>query len=189
MFGRKDLIERLIELDNELYLLSLSKHIHLDSKIEIVIVGSSCLLLRCMGRSTTNDIDIIKLSHEIPNSILEKYDMNINASYIMRCFPDNFESRLEEISIQCKVCTYYTLSLEDSIASKLVANRPKDQKDISDSNLISQIDFLKLAQIMEEFEYSLGTRELREVFQLYNNYLDDCTELLHQNLSNFKKEV
>ena len=54
--------------------------------------------------------------------------MNMKVSSLMFRFPYNFEDRLQKVEFETKSITYYTLSLEDLVVSKLYAGRKKINK-------------------------------------------------------------
>lgn len=187
MFQKEELIKRLKSLDRELYLNYYLDEKEIINRIEFTIVGSSCLILRNIGRQYTNDIDILDISHTIPLEILEKYDMNLRVQNLYSCFPENYSARLEKINIPTYICDFYIISLEDTIIAKIVAYRGKDKKDIYNEEVIKQISFNKLFEIANEMKYVLmSNRELTEFTQLYNIYIKDCGNYLNKSLEDYK---
>ena len=160
-----ELRERLIEFDEEILLL------FEDKKFECVIVGGGAFLIMGFISRATMDIDILSASEEII-PFFDKYDMNMKVSELVFRFPYNYEDRLVKIEISTKAVTYYSLSLEDLIVSKLYARRRKDQQDIRTEEVIRNVDWIKLDNLIIEAELSaLNKREYNELITSYEDYL------------------
>lgn len=187
MLNREQLIERLLALDWELS--SALGDDFLNERITLVIVGSSCLILRKIARERTNDVDILDISHTVPEEILEKYDMNTKVQNVAQCFPWSYEERLEKLEMQTEVCDFYMLSLEDIVAAKIAAYRGKDKRDLYSEEVITRLNFEQLKKCASEVQRTLTSdRASREFTQLYNRYIGECGEVLHQDLSQYELE-
>lgn len=170
--SKENLIERLINLDKELYMYALRNKVN-TSKIDMLIAGSSALILNGITISKTADIDVLKLSHYIEEELLERYDMNSRVMGVESSIPYNYEDRIIKLDLETKIIQYYLLSIEDAVCSKIQANRGKDWEQINNSNILEQIDWTKLKICAEEMHESLITDEqFRWFLARYNDFVE-----------------
>lgn len=165
---KEDIKENLLKLDREIYLFTQSSR-----SIDVVIVGSTCLAFLANISRRTQDIDILKMTHNIPNDILHKYKMNTAVQAFGESnLPYNYEDRLVYLNINTKIINYYLLSLEDIIISKIYAGREKDKFDINLESVIKKIDWIKLEKCAKEMEMSaMNLRVYKEFKDSYNDFL------------------
>ena len=170
--SKENLIERLVNLDKELYMYALRNKVK-TSKIDMLIAGSSALILNGITISKTADIDVLKLSHYIEEELLERYDMNSRVMGVESSIPYNYEDRIVKLDLETKIIQYYLLSIEDAVCSKIQANRGKDWEQINNSNILEQIDWNKLKICAEEMHDSLITDEqFRWFLARYNDFVE-----------------
>lgn len=169
---RDDLYERLHQLDDEIDAYIESENLNIDS-IEIVIAGSSALVLNNVNINKTEDIDVIKTSNYISEKLLEKYDMNTRVSGLENFFPYNYIDRIKQLKINTFVVKYYILSLEDVVIAKISANRGKDLEHLRNQELISQINWEVLKNCALEMKDSLFNDEQYKWFVVrYNDFVE-----------------
>ena len=172
-----DIIERLENLDEDIYVFVKANGISVPNKIIVHIAGSTCLTMRNLSTTKTDDIDVYYVSNAIANIALEKYDMNTRVSSFNLTY--NYEDRLEKIDLETKIIDYYMLSLEDTVALKLLANRQKDMDNLDKELVVDRIDWTKLKEIALEMEYSVfGERMWKEFVHTYNEY---CRRWKHED--------
>ena len=125
---RDRLTENLVSLDEEAYLLFSDEEGHIHHRFEVIVVGSSSLLLKELITRATNDTDILRAPNQLA-PLLAKYNMSLGVAAYSDCFPYNYEDRLESLPIQGKIIDYYSPSVEDLIVSKLYRNEKTDLED------------------------------------------------------------
>lgn len=162
--NRDELISKLIKLDDDASLLLLTR-------ISMVIVGGSALILGMYTGRSTQDIDVIDKYPEL-QSILENYDINNRSNAFSDCLAENYKDRLIKMELKTKVIDYYLLSLEDLVIMKLFSDRPKDYSDIISEEVINSLDWEKLDKIIEsgEADVSFNERRYKDFLVKYSNY-------------------
>ena len=172
----EDIVDRLKRLDEEAYVFAKVNNIPLNNKIIMHIAGSTCLTLRNLSTTKTDDIDVYYVSNFVSGIAIDKYDMNTRVSTYNLTY--NYEDRLEKVDINTKVIDYYILSLEDTVVLKLAANRQKDMDNLDTEIVVTHIEWDKLRDIAEEMRYSvLNERLWREFAHTYNDY---CRRWKHE---------
>ena len=163
-----DLVERLIQLDEEAYLLYPGA-----DRIQMIIVGGGALVLMRFIARSTHDIDVLKISHQI-HDLLQQYDINTNVQAYMYNFPYNYEDRIKPIPIHGKLIDFYTASLEDIVVAKLYSNRDTDYADITSPGVLNNIDWNILEYLVtaeDEVKASaLNNHCYTELLQNYRDY-------------------
>jgi predicted nucleotidyltransferase len=173
----KDVIERLLLLDREIGMLSIS------NKVKIAIFGGAAFLLRGKFRPTS-DIDVYLLEQGGNNEferILNKYDINTRIKGVMEvpCFED-FSGRLDLLKVPFDHLEVYVASAYDLIISKIFSSRgDKDVIDLVRSDLLDQVDLKKLWELYYEAERDTLLRPER-----YNS-LDEILDMRRE----YKKGV
>ena len=164
---RKDLIERLMMLDEEVSLMFPE-----NDRIRLVIVGGGALVLMEYLSRSTHDIDVLQVSNKI-HDIMATYDMNTMVQTYINNFPYNYEDRLHRIDIEGKTIDFYTASLEDIIIAKLYSIRPRDHQDIEDPEVLKHInwDLLHHLAVDDDEAHASALNENR-----YNEFLDTYFE-------------
>lgn len=165
----QDVIERLLLLDREIGTL------FLPQKIKFAIFGGAAFLLRGKFRPTS-DIDVYMFQN-VGNTklerILNKYDINTRIQGVMEvpCFED-FSGRLDILKVPFEYIEVYVASAYDLIISKIFSTRgEEDVIDLVRSDLLEQVDLLKLWELYHEAEKDIIFRRNRY------NYLDEILEM------------
>lgn len=166
---KQDLLDRLTLLDEEASLLFDD-----DSRFHLVIVGGSGLVLLETITRSTHDIDALDLSHELLD-LLEKYDINCRVQTYINNYPYNYEDRLVPIPISGKKIDFYTASLEDIVVAKLYSMRPVDRQDIISPEVVSSVDWDRLAHLAlsedEARASALNERRYKDFLADYEEYV------------------
>ena len=181
-----DIIERLLGLDREVFGITLKEGFEIHGKIRIVIAGSSVLMLNGVVKTmVSDDIDLIKLSHEIGPELLNKYDMNTRISTYENSLPYHYLDRIVKVELQTYVINYYALAIEDAIAGKIYAWRGKDLDHLRDPEVIKRINWIKLKESVCDLYYSLlNTRDFPWICHRFNLYMEEVghEELKFENI-------
>ncbi|MDL2219682.1 hypothetical protein LJC04_05055 [Ruminococcaceae bacterium OttesenSCG-928-O06] len=165
-YFRQDLLERLEKLDLEASLL-----FETGRRFQCVLVGGSALVLKQHVDRSTHDIDLLQVSRELL-PLLEKYDMNTNVTAHLDNFADSWPERVQLLdSLETRKIDYFVPALEDLIISKLAAHRPQDMFDISEPNVLAQIDWHILDELAAEVVDSmLSERQISEFKSTIDEY-------------------
>lgn len=126
MFGRTGILDRLMELDNELF-----GRVRSDSRVPLVIVGSAALLLSNLadeGR-LTSDIDFIEAPFEALGC-MGPLDMNNAAETFLLRLPSGWRNRAITIELPTEVIIVSTPSFADLAIMKLDSGREQDLSDV-----------------------------------------------------------
>lgn len=160
--------EKLLHADQEATML-LGPH----ERVRVVIAGGSALLLLSVLSRPTPDIDVLHV-HPLLETIFRKYDMNSRMTAYTDMMPYNFEDRLKRVDLKTKTLDYWTLSLEDLVLMKLNSDRDKDQEDISNKAVLSEINWEKIIDIVQsgEMDVSFNERRYKEFLRRFQNYLE-----------------
>ena len=86
-----DLIQRLMLLDEEAYLLYPGA-----DKFYCIIVGGSALMLMGYVNRVTHDIDSIQCHNQLLD-LIGKYDINMNVMSHIDCFPEDYGDRIQKL--------------------------------------------------------------------------------------------
>ena len=161
------MITKLKALDEEAALI-------IDAKISMIIVGGSALVLGNHLNRSTQDIDVIDIYPEL-QSILENYDVNNRSNAFSDCLAENYENRLVKLDIETKVIEYYLLSLEDLVIMKLYSDRPNDYLDITNKQILDNLNWVKLEEIISsgEADVSFNERRYKQFLAKYDKYKAD----------------
>lgn len=165
--------ERLIRLDEDVDLDE--RYDGLDFKC--YIVGGSALLMMGYITRATHDIDVLQT---VPNNLRElfkKYDMNDRVIAYATNFADGYEERAIKVDIKTQRVTFYTLSLEDLVISKLCTTRDekrknKDDVDIQNERILKELNWNRLEELAKNLELSMFSSINIETFKSnYNEYV------------------
>lgn len=132
---RRDMIERLVRLDEDASLIFDD-----DRRFSMVIVGGSALILLETITRSTQDIDALYAPQELL-ALMEKYDINSHVQTYINNFPYNYEDRLHKLPINGQKIDFYTASLEDIVIAKLYSFRDTDRQDVIDPHVVAAIDW------------------------------------------------
>ena len=169
--NKQELISKLIAMDDEISMLFPN-----EDKINVTIVGGGALILQGYLNRITLDIDLVDIYYPILNPIFEKYDVNCRSNAFADCLAENYESRLKQVDIKTKIVDYYTLSLEDLVIMKLFSSRGKDHDDIRVKDVLDNLNWVKLEQIISsgEVDNSFNERRYKEFLSRYSDYVKEC---------------
>ena len=167
---RDELISRLKDMDKEAYLSFPG-----NQKYQVIIVGSSALILPHYIERKTMDIDSIHVSNEL-YPLLDKYDFNTRAETYIHCLPLNFEDRTI-LFLEGRKINYFIPSLEDIVIAKLCAARPEDKEDIISKDVLDNMNWELLEQL------ATGDDELKAASlndRIYKDFLYDYGEYVRR---------
>lgn len=169
--NKQELISKLIAMDDEISMIFPN-----EDKINVTIVGGGALILQGYLNRITLDIDLVDIYYPILNPIFEKYDVNCRSNAFADCLAENYESRLKQVDIKTKIVDYYTLSLEDLVIMKLFSSRGKDHDDIRAKDVLNNLNWVKLEQIISsgEVDNSFNERRYKEFLSRYEEYVKEC---------------
>lgn len=169
--NKQELISKLIAMDDEISMIFPN-----EDKINVTIVGGGALILQGYLNRITLDIDLVDIYYPILNPIFEKYDVNCRSNAFADCLAENYESRLKHVDIKTKIVDYYTLSLEDLVIMKLFSSRGKDHDDIRVKDVLDNLNWVKLEQIISsgEVDNSFNERRYKEFLSRYSDYVKEC---------------
>lgn len=164
---RNDLIKKLLQADEDISMIYQG-----TDKIKVILVGGSSFVLKQYINRQTPDIDTLGLYREL-EAIFNKYDINSRANAYSDNLPYNYEDRLEKVDIKTKIIEYYVLSLEDAVIMKLFSHRGKDNDDITQPKVLSEINWQLLERIVSsgELDYSFDEKRLILFKSNYNKYV------------------
>lgn len=122
------------------------------------------------------DIDIVGSYVPLLNPIIEKYDMNCRSNAFCDCIAENYEDRLTKLNLKTKAIDYYLMSLEDIVVMKLFSDRKKDLNDIRLPEVVSNINWVLLDEIITsgEVDNSFNTRRYEWFLKKYKEYVEEC---------------
>lgn len=163
--NKKDILEKLKQLDSDMALLDTSDDIY-----SCIIVGGSALVLNDKIYRSTHDIDSISSSTKI-QPMLEAYNINMNVRAYLTSFPDDYKERLVPVDIITSKIKYYTVSTEDLVVSKLCAGREKDSEDIENYEITKNLDWNLLDRLIDDVCYGMLTEFDERILRAkYKNY-------------------
>src|SRR5690554_1754600 len=127
-----DIMKRIQDFDKEV-----SSVYESDEPVNLYIVGGSALYLHGLLKRPTLDIDAF-LKPTYKQDLLDmmaRYDINTRAQQVYEDnFPHDFVSRAIKVEIKTQLLNVYKVSIEDIVISKIAAARPKDLRDIEQTN-------------------------------------------------------
>lgn len=162
---RKDLLKRLMDLD-------IDAQLTFDNKIQCkcYIVGGAAFSLLGYSVRATHDIDVIERYPKELSLLFEKHDMNTDVLAYYDSFPQGFEDRAIKIDIPTQMISFYVLSIEDLIISKLCTTRERqDISDIYKEDVVNNVNWDKLKYLADELEKTKvsGIENFRYHYQEY----------------------
>lgn len=171
--NKENLVNTLLAFDEEVYLRFGTNNI--IKKYECYIVGGGAMILLNLIPRVTYDIDVIRCTGNEIIDIMKHYDININASAHIDCFPDGYTSRAIKIDLKTKMIDFYVLSLEDIVVSKLASGRAKDFEDIHQNSVLDNLNWNKLDKLIElTIEGMISNYNARELSDFYKEYKREC---------------
>ena len=169
-FSREEIIKRLLELDNDAFLLLED----INGKFDVYIVGGGALILQNFIPRSTHDIDTINVKNHSLISLMNKYDINVNSNAYLDCFTADYQSRAQKLDLDTRVIDFYTLSLEDLVISKIAAAREKDIEDICSRTVLESLNWNLLELLANEVKDSMiSERQISEFNHYYKLYIEE----------------
>ena len=147
--NKKELLERLKQLDSDMALLDNSEDLY-----TCVIVGGSALVLMDKIYRSTHDIDSIASSEKIL-PLLDAYGINMNVKAYLTNIPEDYQDRLKPVAIETTKVKFFTVSTEDLVVSKLCAGRDKDIEDVEGKEVTEHLDWDLLDRLIDEVCYGM----------------------------------
>lgn len=167
---KNQLIKNLLNFDREVDMLYGTSEL----TFKCYIVGGGALVLTDYVSRVTHDVDILKAVPDAIIPLMAKYDMNMNVSAHICSFADDCYLRAKKLDIGSRCVEFYTLSLEDLVVSKLAAARDKDLEDISRPEIIANLNWTLLDEIIETAEEGILSDWDRQALKtIYKNYKED----------------
>ena len=168
--NKNQLIKNLLNFDREVDML----YGNSEMTFKCYIVGGGALVLTDYVSRVTHDVDILRAVPNVIVPLMAKYDMNMNVSAHMCSFADDYYLRAQKLDIGSRCVEFYTLSLEDLVASKLASARDKDLEDISQPEIITNLNWKLLDEIIETAEEGILSDWDRQALKTnYKNYKED----------------
>ena len=169
--GKDRLAATLLRIDEEADLLLAESRHH----PQVVIVGGSALMLADLtSRPATHDIDVLQCDAAVREVIAAHRVANGAVAAYLDHVPYNFEDRLVPLPLPARRIRFMRPSLEDLAVMKLYAWRPTDQEDLESPQLLRQINWDLMDELVhgeEEARASaLSPRRYREMAGLYDDY-------------------
>ena len=145
-FQKEGIINRLIQLDNDLLALYGTSR-----RFEITITGGSALIVLDLlpDERFTTDIDVLETAKEI-ETLLDRYNMNMHVSTFLYKYPENWKTRRRSVQYGGKTLDVFTLSNEDLAITKFLAWRETDRVDLINMLEADNIDLDKLKAILDD---------------------------------------
>lgn len=166
------LIQNLLDFDRDAYLEFGTNN---NVKYECYIVGGGAMLLLNLIPRATHDIDVLRITETKLIDLMKYYDMNMNVTAHIGCFPDGYSDRAEKLDLDTKIVDFYVLSIEDIVVSKLASGRDKDIEDIHHDTVIKMIDWNKLDELVElAIEGMISDYDAKELADFYEDYKKEC---------------
>jgi hypothetical protein len=123
------------------------------------------VLLGCLSRATS-DLDVLTPSTEL-QSLMEEFDLSGRVVAYQDHFAYNIEDRLVPLGLPTKAVECTVASPEDLVASKLHSDRDTDRADVRRPEVLSALDWDRLAEVAEDMRAS-SLNERRHRLFLYN---------------------
>lgn len=170
--NRDKLCQNLLNFDRDAYLEFGNNN---NIKYECYIVGGGAMLLLNLIPRATQDIDVLRITGSNLVDLMKYYDMNMNVSAHIDCFPDGYSDRAIKLNLNTKIVDFYVLSVEDIVVSKLASGREKDIEDIHRDSVINMINWNKLDELVElAIEGMLSDYRAKELADFYDDYKREC---------------
>ncbi|MFF2531241.1 DUF6036 family nucleotidyltransferase [Brevibacillus sp. NPDC058079] len=145
-------------------------------KLELVIGGGACFLLKNFESKFTLDIDnVTRLDHEVLD-YLESFSINNAASEVITISKSYYE-RTKKMPSKCKVLEVRLLSNEDLVLAKIGRSKASDIEDILNTGILYETNLELLEQIAAELE-----------IEDYDNFKHKWQDFKRTILQSFKGE-
>lgn len=139
----------------------------------LVLVGGAPLILLGYIPRMTEDIDAWEGVTEPLAGLLGRNRIN-NRVRGVGSFPVDFEDRLLPLDLGCRVLDLWRATLEDTVASKLAAGRPKDVEDIRQPAVLRDLDWGLMDRLAPEMRQVIDSDfRYREWLFFYGRYREE----------------
>ena len=166
--GPDELRDRLRQFDRAVALL------YPGQLFRLVLVGGGAMMLLGYLTRPTSDLDALAFPSELV-PLMAQYDINGQVSAYGHNFAYHFEDRLVAVEFEYKAVACFTASLEDLIASKLCSPRPQDAMDIRGPEVLTAVNWDRLAEVAEEMRLNmLNEQRYQEFVFSYDAYREEC---------------
>ena len=173
------LIENLLDLDEEAYFLFSDDEGIVQQRFEVIVVGSSSLILKDLIARGTRDTDILRAPRQLV-PLLEKYNMNMRVVSYLDSFPYNYEDRLTLLPIAGRIIDFYSPAVEDLIVSKLYRNESHDLEDFQSIFDAVSVDWHILDELVyddNEAKAAMSiSRRYEEMVNSYESLKEACQQ-------------
>jgi hypothetical protein len=127
------------------------------------------VLLGYLSRAT-DDLDVLAPPTEL-QSLMDEYDLSGRVAAYQDHFACNMEDRLVPLELPTAAVECFAASLEDLVASKLHSDRETDKVDVRRSEVLSALDWDRLAEVVDDMRgSSLDERRHRLLLENYEAY-------------------
>jgi len=161
--SKRQMIETLILADEVL-----SGEFSFGEKFKCVIVGGSAFLLKYELGRVTLDIDIYSerlQKLEGAKRILNSFNINTQSMSVIT-LPHKFDEKAIKLNIETKCIDYYVLDDYALVISKLGSGRPLDNRDLLETSILDNVDFVFLGKLLEDtlIDNPVGAERIRNNF-------------------------
>lgn len=140
----------------------------------LVLVGGGAMMLLGVLSRATSDLDALVFPAELL-PLMEAFDLNGRVTAYQDQFAYSLEDRLVRLDVNTSAVECYSASLEDLVASKLHSERPTDEADVRRPEVLSALDWERLAEVVRDMEAStLVERRHRQFLANYRSYREEC---------------
>ena len=139
-------------------------------------------LMEYTNYKKSSDIDVFAISDNRLMPLLDSHFMNMRASGMSVSFSSNIESRFKISDVfSSDNLKVFSACLEDIVASKLIVNRDKDFEDITNKDIIDNVDFELLDNIIKnelsiDITNELNYKQLLRTYDKWLNYVEEYFE-------------
>jgi hypothetical protein len=140
----------------------------------LILVGGGALVLLGYLSRTTFDLDVLTPPTEL-KSLMDEYDLSGQVVAYQDHFAYNLEDRLVPLGLPTKSVECLSASLEDLVASKLHSDRNSDETDVRRPEVLSALNWGRLAEVAEDMHgSSLNERRYALFLNNYAQYRKEC---------------
>lgn len=162
--GPEELRSRLLSFDRAVALS------YPGQSFRLVLVGGGAMVLLGYLSRATFDLDVLA-APAVLQSLMGEYDLSGRVVAYQDHFAYNMEDRLVPLGLPTSVVECWAASLEDLVASKLHSERQTDKADVRRPEVLSALDWGRLAEVVEDMRASsLNARRYRLFQENYEAY-------------------
>ena len=162
--GREELRSRLLEFDRAVALE------YPGQSFRLVLVGGGALVLLGYLSRSTLDLDVLAAPAAL-QALMTEFDLSGRVAAYGDHFAYHLEDRLVPLELDTAAVECWAASLEDIVAAKLHSDRETDRSDVRRAEILSEIDWDRLAEVAEEvMASSLNDRRYGIFIANYDEY-------------------